>query len=181
MPLIAAMTASPPAQSRYSPVCPKSVIDTITSAGLRASATSGAGPGVPVSIQMSAVSSSASRRSPSTVTPRLFALRRLLARAPPAGATRITSAPRSARKRAHVSPLPSAPSTTRTPESRASGSAGRQSVLDMTSGRRRVQRRDVQVEQPRGVEAEDVALRLLAQERQVEEDARQVEVPVRPV
>ena len=37
--------------------------------------------------------------------------------APPGGSTRMTSAPRSARKRPHISPLPSAMSITRTPSS----------------------------------------------------------------
>ena len=41
--------------------------------------------------------------------------------------------------------------------------------------------RDLEVEQAGGVQAEDVALGVLVEERQVEEDARQVEVPVRPV
>ena len=67
------------------------------------------------------------------MTPRLFALRtanerlvvpwnggRRRERAPPGGSTRITSAPRSARKRPHVSPFSSAMSTTRKPASGAS-------------------------------------------------------------
>src|ERR1700759_4961527 len=103
-------------------------------------------PGLALSIQMSARSSRCSSCSrPSDVvwsitTPRLPALcvanRRLTpacsggsARdgAPPGGSTRITSAPRSARKRPHISPLPSAMSITRTPSS----GVGRSCIADL--------------------------------------------------
>src|SRR5579863_5476476 len=41
--------------------------------------------------------------------------------------------------------------------------------------------RHLDADEPRGVEAENVALRLLAQERQRGDGSRQVEIPMRPV